>query len=60
MYMYVVLMAIGVCEIPGDVVLHNRHFHKLDEIGNNASIGIIGFTTWKQNNPMTKCYPQWG
>ena len=23
-----------------------RVFHKLDEIGNNANIGIRGFTTW--------------
>ena len=26
----------------------NRVFHKLDEIGNNANIGIRGFTTQKQ------------
>ena len=25
----------------------NLGFHKLDEIGNNANIGIRGFTTWK-------------
>ena len=25
----------------------NRVFHQLDEIGNNANIGIRGFTTWK-------------
>ena len=25
-----------------------RGFHKLDEIGNNATIDIRGFTTWKQ------------
>ena len=26
----------------------NRVFHKLDEIGNNANIGIRGFPTWKK------------
>ena len=26
----------------------NGIFHKLDKIGNNANIGIRGFTTWKQ------------
>ena len=34
-----------------------RVFHKLDEIGNNAIIGISSFTMWKQNIPVTKCYP---
>ena len=34
-----------------------RGFHKLDEIGNNANIGIRGFTTWKQKNPVAKCTP---
>ena len=29
-------------------------FSQIDEIGNNANIGISGFTTWK--NPVTKCY----
>ena len=24
--------------------------------GNNTNIGIRGFTTWKQKNPVTKCY----
>ena len=28
----------------------NRVFHKLDEIGNNANIGIRGFTTWKKSS----------
>ena len=27
-----------------------RDFHKLDEIGNNANIGIRGFTTWKKSS----------
>ena len=27
----------------------SRGFHKLDEIGNNANIGIRGFTTWKKS-----------
>ena len=35
----------------------NRVFHKLDEIGNNANIGIRGFTTQKQKIPVTKYYP---
>ena len=26
-----------------------RGFHKRDEIGNNAHIGIRGFTTWKKS-----------
>ena len=51
--MYVILMAIGVCEVPSYVVLH-----KLDEIGNNVSFGIGHFTTRKQKIPVTKCYPQ--
>ena len=33
--------------------------YKLDEIGNNTSIGIRGCTTWKQKFPVTKCYLQW-
>ena len=37
-----------------------RVSHKLDEIGNNANIGIRGFTMWKQKNPVLKCYPKWG
>ena len=28
----------------------NMVFHKLDEIGNNANIGIRGFTTWKKSS----------
>ena len=32
-------------------------FYKLDEISNDANTGIRGFTTWKQKNPVTKCYP---
>ena len=32
----------------GDGAPTNQGFHKLDEIGNDANIGIIGFTTWKQ------------
>ena len=28
----------------------NRVFHKLDEIGNHANIGIRDFTTWKNPN----------
>ena len=28
----------------------NWGFHKLDEIGNNANIGIRGFTTWKKSS----------
>ena len=35
-----------------------RVFYKLDEIGNNANIGIRFFTTWKQKSPVTKCYPK--
>ena len=38
----------------------NRVFHKLDEIGTNANIGIRGFTMGKQKNPKVKFYPQWG
>ena len=34
-----------------------RGFHKLDEIGNNANIGIRGFITQKQKIPVTKYYP---
>ena len=37
--------------------LANRVFLKLDKIGNNANIGIRGFTVWKQKIPVTKCYP---
>ena len=37
-----------------------RGFHKVEEMGNNANIGIIGFIKWKQKNPVTKCYTQWG
>ena len=33
---------------------------KQEEIGNKVNIAIIGFTTWKQKIPLTKCYPQWG
>ena len=33
-------------------------FNKLDKIGNNANIGIRGFTRWKQKIPVTKWYPQ--
>ena len=39
--------------------ISNRAFYELDEIGNNANIGIGGFTVWKQKIPVTKCYPQW-
>ena len=42
------------------VSIANRVFHKLDEIKSNANIGIRGFTTWKQQFPVTKSYPQWG
>ena len=35
-------------------------FHKLDGIGNDASISIWGFTTWKQKKSNEKFYPQWG
>ena len=42
------------------LLLTNRVFHKRDEIGNNANIGIRDFTMWKQKFPITKCYPQWG
>ena len=34
-----------------------RGFHKLDEIGHYANIGIRFFTTRKQKSPVTKCYP---
>ena len=49
-------------EVLRDVQAHVsiRVFHKLDEIGNNANIGIRGFTTRKpkkKKTPMTKCYP---
>ena len=40
-----------------NVCTDNRVFHKLHEIGNNANIGIRGFTTRKQKIPVTKCYP---
>ena len=39
------------------LIKNYRTFHKLDEIGNEANIGIGGFTTGKQKNPVTKCYP---
>ena len=29
---------------------HNRVFHKLHEIGNNANNGIRGFTKWQKKN----------
>ena len=32
-------------------------FSQIHNIGNNANIGIRGFTTGKQKNPVTKCYP---
>ena len=38
-------------------VLHNRGFRKLDEIGNNANIGIREFTTWKQKKIQWKMLP---
>ena len=34
-------------------------FSQTHNIGNNANIGITGFTMWKKN-PVTKCYLQWG
>ena len=34
-----------------------RVFYKLDEIGNNANIGIRGFTTWKQKNSSNRILP---
>ena len=34
-------------------------FFKMHKNGNNANIAIRGFTTWKQNIPITKLYPQW-
>ena len=37
-----------------------RVFHKLDEICNNANIGIRGFATWKQKILVTLCHLQWG
>ena len=30
--------------------LPSRRFHKLDKIGNNANIGIRGFTAWKKSS----------
>ena len=30
--------------------LRSRGFHKLDEIGNSANIGIRGFTMWKKSS----------
>ena len=33
-------------------------FSQTHNIGNNANIDIRGFTTLKEINPMTKCYPQ--
>ena len=36
-----------------EVLLLYRYFHKLDKIGNNANIGIRGFTTRKQKNQVT-------
>ena len=39
--------------------LANRVFHKLDKTGNNANIGIRGFTVWKQKIP-EKMLAQWG
>ena len=35
----------------------HESFHKLDEIGNNANIGIGGFTTWKQKKIELKILP---
>ena len=34
-----------------------RGFHKLDEIANNANIGIREFTTWKQKNSVKMLPP---
>ena len=34
-------------------------FHKLDEIGNDANIGIRDFTAWEQKIPVIKYYPKW-
>ena len=31
-----------------DRLVQIRVFYKLDKIGSNATIGIRGFTTWKQ------------
>ena len=36
-----------------------KFFYKLDEIGNNADIGISVFTTWKQKKSSNKILPQW-
>ena len=41
--------------------LQKSSFSQTHNIGNNANIGIRGFTTWKQKkNPVTKCYSWWG
>ena len=37
--------------------LANRVFHKLDKTGNNANIGIRGFTVWKQKIPVKNVSP---
>ena len=40
----------GTCSLKHNI----RVFYKLDEIGNNANIGIHGLTTWKQKIPVSK------
>ena len=35
-------------------------FSQMYNIGNNANIGLRGFTTWKQKIPVTRCHLQWG
>ena len=46
-----ILYLFYLCKFPFEDI---RVFHKLDEIGNNASIGIRDFTTWKQIIPVTE------
>ena len=43
-----------IANIPLQFYSGNRVFSKLDEIGNDANIGIRGFTTWKQKNSSNK------
>ena len=38
-------------------IMGNRGLEKLDEIANNANIGIRGFTRWKQKKSSNKMLP---
>ena len=44
--------------VPVEKINRIRVFFVIKKVGNNANIGIRGFTTWKQKKSSEKCYPQ--